>query len=468
MIQVQYYGLVLVGTVIFCVGVVKLLKKPFCNLAIYASRQLGILLDRSLPEERRDALLLKNLLGVLKWLFAVIAIICLLIFVGILPATLFVYFHQNLSVDTSSIYFYGSMFLGSFALLFFKEEGDYSYWSKLLHTIILDNYALGRFLMEREIKKKDHGEPSNAKKFIMVTGLARGGTTALTNLIYDEGLFHAIKYANMPFLLSPGIWKKAYSPKDSKKKERAHGDRVLFGEDSIEAFEEYFFKAHLDDHYIHEHSLRVHDIPQDLLLTYYKYQDLFQQKGGTLYLAKNNNFILRGASILKQSAAASVLLIFRDPESHARSLLRQHENFVERQQKDEFVLRYMNWLGHHEFGLGQKQFSLSVDSDLAEGNDTKYGLSYWLTIWINYYTYILELHQSYKGIVLIHYQDLLEKPNELKKAVGSKIGVELSDVSLDKFGAKSLAPVEHDALPPDKVDLAAKIYMSLLEKKLKL
>ena len=58
-----------------------------------------------------------------------------------------------------------------------------------------------------------------------------------------------------------------------------------------------------------------------------------------------------------------------------------HNNFSIDQEKDPFILEYMNWLCHHEFGLNQKYFNL--DKSTLDGE--KSTLNYWLKIWINFY-----------------------------------------------------------------------------------
>ena len=74
------------------------------------------------------------------------------------------------------------------------------------------------------------------------------------------------------------------------------------------------------------------------------------------YLSKNNNNILRLGIIHRAFPNALILIPFRAPLQHAHSLLRQHLRFSELQAKREFVLSYMTWLGHHEFGLDHRPF----------------------------------------------------------------------------------------------------------------
>ncbi|MEM1002188.1 MAG: sulfotransferase domain-containing protein [Bacteroidota bacterium] len=457
-----YYFFVLLGTVIFCVGIVLLLKKPFYNLAVAAVRQLDIIFNKSLSEEEKDQKIIGNLSSLLKYLFVTVGLVFVLFVGSLIPVILYVKYQADFEPDTTSIFFYLSMFLGSFVLLFFRNKSDYSYWSKLLHTLVLDNYQLGKYLFEKEIKKYNGEKINQERNFVIVTGLARAGTTALTNLMYDPKVFHSIDYSYVPFLLAPKFWKKIYNPKNVKKRERAHGDKVLFSENSIEALEEYFFKVHLSDGYIKGDSLVMHEVSPEILERYYKYQDLFKSSAQTVYLAKNNNFILRYESVKRQNNQFKMVLIFRDPLSHARSLLNQHRNFIERQSEDGFVLSYMNWLGHYEFGLNQKHFDFGqgFDRENYEADE----LSYWLAIWCNYHASILEVLDN-DNVVLVDYEDLLNRPEGLKARLSSKLGITMAKGSIDQFVPKKKADVDTQNINNDLLDKAASIHQKLLAKK---
>src|SRR5690606_12918075 len=114
-------------------------------------------------------------------------------------------------------------------------------------------------------------EPTD-KEFVIVTGLARCGTTGLTTKLFESGAFHSLSYANLPFLLSPNLWKRFYKPDGATKKERAHGDKVMFGLDTVEALEEFFYKAFLKDSFIGESTLTEHSISADIYQEYLAYQ----------------------------------------------------------------------------------------------------------------------------------------------------------------------------------------------------
>ena len=48
--------------------------------------------------------------------------------------------------------------------------------------------------------------------------------------------------------------------------------------------------------------------------------------------------------------------MFRSPLEHSYSLLKQHNNFINLQQKETFIKDYMSSIGHYEFGQDHKPF----------------------------------------------------------------------------------------------------------------
>jgi hypothetical protein len=58
------------------------------------------------------------------------------------------------------------------------------------------------------------------------------------------------------------------------------------------------------------------------------------------------------------------------------------------QEGDPFVRTYMDWLAHHEFGLGHKPFAF--EGERGQEGDAD-GLDYWLDRWIAYYRHALSV-----------------------------------------------------------------------------
>lgn len=334
-----------------------------------------------------------------------------------------------------------------------KSNSDYSEVSQLFHGIILDNYELGKKLFRSQVKNID----ATDEKFVVVSGLARAGTTALCVSLAERGPFKSLDYSNMPLLLAPELWGRVYKPKQGQVKERKHGDQVKIGYASVEALEEYFFKVFLDDHYIQDNHLEKHELDEAVYNNYMLYQALIS--GDKTYLAKNNNFILRLDSMRRYNQQFVAIMLFRDPVTHARSLMKQHQNFNQLQEEDAFILRYMNWLGHHEFGKGQKVFHFG--KKLVEGNSDS--LDYWLMVWINYYEYLLSIEAGY---FLMDYEDFLRQPENFLKAIARLTDLNIDTTDLVDFD-KTLNK-DCDNCNAELLQEAQGIYQQLLSRKVQI
>ena len=99
----------------------------------------------------------------------------------------------------------------------------------------------------------------------------------------------------------------------------------------------------------------------------------------SLYLSKNNLNYKR-INLINSILPKSIFLIpIREPLQHAFSLLNQHLRFNELQKKDKFILRYMNYLGHNEFGLNHKSWHQPIN--FHDQNK----INYWLEQWFLFY-----------------------------------------------------------------------------------
>lgn len=427
-----YYILVFVAGLLFAIGLL-LLKKPFFSFALSTTSLLNAILDVDSDEDTKQKHLIKKLGPLLGNMFVFLALLLLSIGVASVPLAKYLWLDTTVVPDTSSMYFYLCLGIGSLIPFVIPikrtTDSDYSDWSMLLHRMILDNPFIGRALFQferRVFKEKLNREP---RPFVIVTGLARAGTTALTNLLYKTGNFHSLAYDNMPFILAPNLWKKVYKAQDTHLKERAHGDQVQFGYKTIEALEEVFFKAYSNDSFIGEKTLNRHELSQKAWEHYNDYRNLVaSQSSNSTYLAKNNNLILRYESIRTTNPEFKAVVIFRDPLDHAASLLSQHNRFSKMHSQDPFTLEYMNWLGHHEFGLNHKPFNFGQETNPFEPST----INYWLYSWLDYHKYILTLPEN-DNLILVDYSDLLKEPAQLVKNLKARLGVSLTSDSIEVF-----------------------------------
>ncbi len=291
------------------------------------------------------------------------------------------------------------------------KSSAYSSVDQFIHRLYLCNNFVSKtsFDIEQTIYKKEISQ-FPLKEIVFVTGLARAGTTALFNAIYATDSFASLTYGNMPFLLMPIIWKQlSKNKKPTELIERAHQDGIKVNSESPEEFDEYFWKTMLNNQFIKTDFLDKHIISNETLTDFDNYMKavcLSSKKSN--YLSKNNNNVLRIPSLLNKFPSANIILVYRDPLEHAKSLLKQHQKFCLLQKTDPFALEYFNYLGHHEFGLNQKHFKLNEENKITTKSTD---INYWLINWLNYYTYILSI--ANEKITFISFDDLCNRPNTI-------------------------------------------------------
>lgn len=374
-------------------------------------------------------------------LFKMFQIIILAIIVGAIPIIAYSYLanvHFN-NLDFSS--FYAILDISAGATLAFlipfkkKIETNYSELSQLLHRMALNNYYVANKLFKREVKNVRKKQLKSRTDFVIISGLARAGTTSLMNDISKIEKFVSLSYANMPFLMCPNIWAKFYKPKNKNLQERSHKDGIMIGYNSNEALEEYFFKVKSSDSYITENSLMEYNLSSEIYNDYIDYQNIIKLSDEKIYLAKNNNFILRYNSIRVFNDDFVMVILYREPLTHASSLLEKHREYKKLQQDDPFVLEYMNWLGHHEFGLNQKQFVFNASEDvIADDKDT---LDYWLKIWINYYNHVIAIHHP--KTLFINYDSYCNNPKRVIQHIVNKLNIDADIPDYTSFQNKRKA-----------------------------
>lgn len=271
-----------------------------------------------------------------------------------------------------------------------SSQSDYGFLSRLLHKLALDYTFIGEACFDIE----QMSTPDVVlEQPVFIVGLARSGTTALLTDIYATGVFRSLTYRDMPFVLMPGVWSKLSNTHsaDVEKKERAHGDGILVNAESPEAFEEVFWRTFCGDRYIRDDRLTPHKVGKDTLQKFRQFVasvvNSASDERQTRYLSKNNNNLLRLPVIRRAFPDAKIIVPFRDPVQQSISLMGQHRLFCERHAEDAFSLKYMNWLAHHEFGLGHKPFRFSDEQGTA-GDPA--GINYWLAIWNSSYRHVLE------------------------------------------------------------------------------
>ena len=261
---------------------------------------------------------------------------------------------------------------------------NYTNIQKFLHDFVLSKKIINKSLFELEkiiyLKNKDIKNQSH----VFITGLPRSGTTSLLNFLYSSDEYASLTYNNMPFILSPHF-SKLFNKKNTPKKERVHADGIDFDINSPEALDEVFFNN--DDEFV-----------KNEIVNYIQLISLSNNK--LKYLSKNNLNYKR-IDIIQSILPNSIFLIpIREPLQHANSLLNQHLHFSQLQKEDDFIKRYMNYIGHNEFGLNHKPWNKPIHfKDLNN-------INYWLEQWYLFYEFIYKKFQSYENCYFVIYEEL--------------------------------------------------------------
>lgn len=352
-------------------------------------------------------------------------------------------------------------------------SGDYGLADRLIHRFAFAHPAIQRALGDVESDLfADELKEARAEAPVFVTGLPRAGTTLLLEMLYATGEFFTFTYRQMPFVMAPLLWDRLSAPfqKAAVAAERAHGDGMEVSFDSPEAFEEVLWLNYLRPSYIGREAVRPlrHEAitPEfrrafERLLC--KLQRLDARKrpdrSGRRYLSKNNMNVARLDTLPVLFPDATILLCVRDPLTHASSLKVQHERFSALHQEHAFAMRYMEWIGHYDFGANFKPI------DFAGTNETppvSKDAEFWLGYWTAAYRYVLQSLNANTRVVAF---EALTKPGsatlgQLAEVVGVQNREALLAQASRLRGAGS-RPLTETSLPRELVREARDIYAEL-------
>ena len=269
---------------------------------------------------------------------------------------------------------------------------NYNFIQKLLHNICFSFNIINKSMYE--IEKLIHLKRINSnkivgKKHLFISGLPRSGTTILLNYLYSSNDYASLTYRDMPFITAINIFSKISRLSNYEKKPRIHNDGIFYNLDSPEALDEVFFQL-FDKDQLKEELVNYVSL---ILLKYKKEQ----------YLSKNN-FNYQRVDLIKKTFPNSIFLIpFRDPLQQSYSLLKQHLNFIKLQNNDTFILKYMNYLGHIEFGKNHKSWNK------PQLFNNTLNINYWLEQWKIFYSEILKSYKYKKNCYFVCYEKLTDK-----------------------------------------------------------
>jgi hypothetical protein len=232
---------------------------------------------------------------------------------------------------------------------------------------------------------------------VFITALPRAGTTLLLELCVALDEFASHCYRDMPFVLLPMMWdrlSRRFRRSDAPI-ERAHGDGMMVGLDSAEAFEEMIWKVQWPAHYLADRIVPWNESTNrefaEVFRRHLKKVVKLRQRNAALvprYVSKNNGSIARTGAVLECCPDATIVVVMREPVQHAASLLRQHRQFLDIHAHDRFAREYMEGIGHLEFGANLRPIDFDSWLSSAQHRDPT-TLNFWLAYWVAAYRHLL-------------------------------------------------------------------------------
>jgi Sulfotransferase family len=344
-------------------------------------------------------------------------------------------------------------------------ETPYGRVDRALHRIAFGALGAQRRLAEIETRMfRDRIDPSHARRPVFVTSLPRAGTTVLLEALAALPEFAAATYRHMPFTLLPLIWTDASRrfQQAARPAERAHGDGLAVGFDSPEAFEETLWMAFWPAHY---QGGAIRPWTADARAP--EFESFVRQHmakvvaagpaGSRRYLSKNNANIARLPLLAAAFPDATVIVPVRDPWAQTASLLRQHRRFLELHARDGFARRYMEGLGHFEFGEALRPIAFGAEPPDPAAADRP---EFWLRYWADAYEAVLAA--AGPRVVFVDHDRLSRDPAPHLAALAEAIGADPAgrlDAAASRF--RPSPPGERPEAPPALLDRVERIHADL-------
>ncbi len=267
---------------------------------------------------------------------------------------------------------------------------------------------------------------------IYVCGLARSGTTILTELLEQHSDLTSHRYSDFPFTYTP-YWKnwlrqRRWSMK-AEPTERAHGDRIQVTEDSPEAIEEVIWMQFFDQLHLDESSEILDETTSNPKFEAF-YRDhlrkLLMVRKADRYLSKGNYNISRIRYLLKLFSDARFVILIRNPVDHIASLQKQHRLFSfsedDSSRQSRRVTHQLAASGHFEFGNLRTAINLSDGDHDRITTAWKHGddITGWAIYWNSVYRHVKALTDDpaiARQCLLIRYEDLCDDSERVIRQV---------------------------------------------------
>jgi hypothetical protein len=350
-------------------------------------------------------------------------------------------------------------------------ETNYSALDRALHRLAFASPAVQETAADIEAalfaKEYRHLE---VHRPIFVTSLPRAGTTLVLEVLARVPGIATHTYRDMPFVRAPILWHALSRSfrKPSHLRERAHGDGMAIGYDSPEAFEEIVWRSSWPGKYGSDRIALWSDREdpgafRGVFLDHIrKILALRTPRGHVARYASKNNANVARLGLLQQLIPDCVILVpFRDPIGQAVSLLQQHRRFGAMHAADPFSRRYMDDIGHLEFG----QLHRPIQFDGMDEVRARYQpdtLDYWVAYWECAFRHVMTYRST---ITLLSYEALCADGPAVMPALAERLAIP-ADALTEALGERMRAPRERPDVTLEDDALARRgraLYQDLLD-----
>lgn len=315
-----------------------------------------------------------------------------------------------------------------------SSNHTYSFLDRMLHRVAFASPAVQ--ISAADMEKALYGSRFrhiDVERPIFITSLPRAGTTLMLELLTGLPGLATHLYRDMPFVMAPLLWQglSRRFRKPAHLVERAHGDGMTVSYDSPEAFEEILWRAFWPKKFTGDRIAlwaEREDAGEFLEFFASHMRRIIAVRSDSpaerrRYVSKNNANVAR-IRFLKRSFRDSVMVIpFRNPVAQAASLLHQHLRFLARHREDAFASRYMDDIGHLEFGALHRPIDFEGVDEIRKRYRTD-SMDYWTAYWLHGFRHIVD-HQDH--VIFVSYEHLCEQGRPAVRVVADRLGIRCGD-----------------------------------------
>jgi Sulfotransferase family len=288
---------------------------------------------------------------------------------------------------------------------------------------------------------------------IFICGLARSGSTILLECLAGHPDTATHRYRDYPGVMAPVFWDRISArlyAQNSPPMERAQGDGITVTPESAEAMEEMLWMA------FHPHShepacdnrIGPHAVAPHFAAFYRDHiRKLLWLRQGRRYLSKGNYNLVRLGALIEIFPDARIIVPLRDPVTHIASLMRQHALFSAAETRYPAALRYMQRVGHFEFGLDRRPLNVgNAEATAAVQNLWRHGseVEGWSLYWANLHDYLaMRLGEDAllgKATLVVRFEELCADPHGMLSRILTHARLAADDAWIAAMAQRIRAP----------------------------